>query len=89
MLSSIKELYRKLGHDFIVSRYKKYGLEYGDELSYSFMGECVNSVKKKYYRYYVKYCNLGYVPVPLDDFITAGGYVGESHIEPMMLIKRE
>lgn len=85
----VARLIDKLYHNFIVWGYKRYGLMYGDELSYSFVGECVNSVESRYHFFRVRYCNLGYVPVPLDDWITAGGYRGESHIQPMMLIKRE
>ena len=53
------------------------------------MGECVGSVEGMFKYFENKYCNLGYIPVSLNDWVVAGGYRGKSHIEQMLLLKRE
>ena len=65
-------LYRK----WTLYRYKKIGLIYGDMLSYWFMGKAVgfDSVEKKFKKLERKVEEFGLKPVPVEDFIRAGGY---------------
>lgn len=85
----VNNMFKKLYEKLIIRLYVRYGLKYGDELSYSFMGECVGSVEDMFKYFETKYCNLGYIPVSLNDWVIAGGYRGKSHIEQMLLIKRK
>lgn len=84
----IKNILKKLYEKFILWGYVRYGLYYGDELSYSFMGDCVNSVERYYNFFHKRYCQLGYEPISLDDWIIAGGYSGIKHVQNKLLIKK-
>ena len=85
VLNLVKKIIYKIYHDFIVWGYKRYGMMYGDELSYSFMGECVNSVENYYKFFASRYDRLGYAPISLNDWEIAGRYRGENHIKHMLL----
>lgn len=82
-------LIKKLYHDFIVWGYIRYGLMYGDELSYSFMGECGNSRRAHYHFFRERYCKLGYLPIALSTWEIAGGYEGFNYIKPLLYIKEK
>lgn len=60
----------------IVKQYYYWGCEYGDALSYWFMGKCVgfDKLEKKFQYWSKQYMALGYEPISVDDFVSAGGY---------------
>ena len=71
----IKSLYEK----FIVAGYVDYGMIYGDIASYA----CAPGIYYHAFKFFEKrYIKLGYKPIPFDEFITAGGYVGKLHLMP-------
>lgn len=81
----LKNLWSKV----VVWRYTDLGLTYGDALSYSFMGECIGfkSLERKFKFWERRYVSLGYKPIEVDDWVTAGGYRGPEHISDKLLIK--
>lgn len=83
MITPLLALYHSLRHDFIVSRYIKSGLIFGDAVSYLFMGKCIgfDKMEKRFSYWEKKYCDLGYEPIPLEDWELAGGYRGQEHLK--------
>lgn len=59
----VSGLINEIYHKFILWGYVRYGMRYGDELSYSYMGDCVGSIDGMFKHFENKYCNLGYIPV--------------------------
>ncbi len=71
------ELYEK----FIIWGYVRYGMIYGDAVSYM----CYSDSDERWFTFFEKrYVDLGYESIPFDEFVTAGGYVGESHLTPFL-----
>jgi hypothetical protein len=60
----------------VIDRYVNYGLEFGDAVSYIYMGECVGFDKllDAWEQSEREYSALGFRTCSLDDFIDAGGY---------------
>lgn len=60
----------------IVDRYVVTGLEFGDAVSYIYMGECVGFIRllDEWQQAERDYSLLGYRTCSLDDFIAAGGW---------------
>lgn len=79
----MKNLYEK----FIIWGYIKYGMMYGDSVSYSFLGDCGDPGKARYKWFRDRYQNLGYKIVPFDEFVVAGGYRGRKHLTKFLMIK--
>ena len=69
-----------------VRKYVYFGMVYGDMLSYWYMGKSLgfDRVERKFKHWQKKYEELGYQKIEVDDWVTAGGYRGESHILPLL-----
>lgn len=83
-------LFRKLLTDnFVQKRYVNAGSNFGDAVSYSYMGECVDFefLLNKWAEWEKEYSRRGYRTVSIDDFVQLGGY-GES-INHLLRKKRE
>ena len=76
----IKRLYEK----FVIWGYVRFGMAYGDAVSYM----CYNDSDEQIFTFFEKkYVALGYSPIAFTEFVTAGGYVGESHLTPFLYKK--
>jgi len=71
----------------IVKKYFNAGLDFGDAVSYYYMGECIGFQKlfNKWQKYEKKYAALGFKTIPLDDFVSGGGYGVE--IDNLLYVK--
>lgn len=60
----------------VVRRYLKAGAEFGNAVSYIYLGECVgfDSMLSRWENAERDYVNLGYKAIALDDFVEHGGY---------------
>jgi len=60
----------------VEKRYVKVGATFGDAVSYIYMGECVGFEKllAKWEKWEAEYAKRGYRTLPLDDFVSYGGY---------------
>lgn len=69
-------LARLLSDAEIEKRYLKAGTEFGDAVSYLYMGECVGfrSLFKRWQRWEALYAQRGYRTLPIDCFCAWGGY---------------
>lgn len=77
----IKKLYEK----FVVWGYVRFGMIYGDAVSYLYY----NDSDEKWFNFFEsRYIKLGYIPIKFDEFVIAGGYVGESHLRTLLRIRR-
>lgn len=67
---------RKIIEDFIVRKYVKYGLLYGEHQSFFPIGidPSFDKIKKKYNKWKERYERLGFYPLNDDLFLEAGGY---------------
>ena len=73
----------------VEKRYVKAGAIFGDAVSYIYMGECVGFDKllAKWEKWEAECAKRGYRTLPLDDFVSYGGYgtppkgLGEKHTE--------
>jgi len=84
-------------HDAIVQRYREFGQDLGDSLSYAYLGNSQICSRNKVMSYResidqldeleIAYAALGYRIIPLDDWIDHGGY-GKS-LERLWLVKRQ
>lgn len=72
----------------IKDRYVEHGKDFGDAVSYIYMGECIGfeGYLNTWAKYESEYANRGYRTISLDDFISAGGY-GKS-ISHLVGVKR-
>lgn len=77
---------RKLYERFIVAGYVNYGMIVGDLGSYGLGDAGIYDVLFRFFR--KRYIGFGYVEVPFAEFMTAGGYVGPSHLDPYLRIKK-
>jgi len=61
---------------FLIKKYISVGEDFGDAISYSFMGEIVgfDSLEKKFKKLEKKIIEKGYIPYSIEDFVKAGGY---------------
>ena len=76
-------LYQK----WVIYRYKKVGLLYGDMLSYIFIaGKAVgfDRVERKFNKLEKKITEMGFIKLEIDDFVSSGGYG-----KPLPEIKRK
>lgn len=67
---------RNVYEKFIISKYKKLALEFGDALSYSFMGQIdkFGTLEKKFKKAQTKVISYGYVPYRAEVLVKCGGY---------------
>lgn len=67
---------RNVYEKFIISRYKKLALQFGDALSYSFVGQIdqFDSLEKKFKKAQTKIISYGYIPYRAETLIRCGGY---------------
>ena len=61
---------------YLIEKYKSVGEDFGDAISYSFMGEIVgfNRLEKKFKKLEKKIIEKGYIPYTIEEFVNAGGY---------------
>ena len=71
IIQKVKSFLSRLKHDKIVRQYVRYGLIYGDYMSYYY---CPPRIKSKFLYWESQYIKLGYIPLTTDDWIIAGGY---------------
>jgi hypothetical protein len=67
-------MFRKLLEKYYLWRYVRVGTEYGDYVSYSFMGDPPYWLRRRYYQLEEKIEKLGYTPLGLRAFELHGGY---------------
>lgn len=82
---------KKLWTKIVLWRYRELGLRYGEMISYVPIGIPIGlrKIEKKFEFWERRYYDLGYKLLELDDFVTAGGYVGREHLIGKFNIKRE
>ena len=70
-------------------RYLTTGADFGDAVSYIYMGECIGfgRMLKQWAKWERRYADLGYRTISLDRFVAFGGY-GKS-LEDVLKVKRE
>ena len=67
---------RLFSDSFILKRYKKAGLAFGDMVSYLYMGECVGfpEALKRLKKWEAECARRGYRTISIDSFVESGGY---------------
>lgn len=72
----MKFIHHLLTDRFVAKMFWRAGINYGDMLSYAFMGKSVGFDRaKKQYEYWKKeYVRRGFLAPPIKEFIDAGGY---------------
>lgn len=70
------KMFKKLITSYYTKKYLTTGIQLGDGLSYSYMGEFVGYIqmKEKFSKLENKIISLGLTPISLNDFINYGGY---------------
>ncbi len=86
MFNCLKNLFRASDAK-VAQRYLNAGTEFGDAVSYIYMGECVGFEKMldKWAKLEKEYASRGYKTISIDDFIKAGGYGKD--ISDLLMIK--
>ena len=98
LLNKFKQARQKRRHDQIVKDYIKFATSFGDGLSYSFLYSPLVRVWNGRWldeqacwdhldELEVKYAELGYRIVNIDDWISRGGYA--ANIDHLLLVKRD
>lgn len=82
----LKSFAHSLYVKFVVWGYVRYGMAYGDELSYSYMGTSAVSREWQYNFFTKLYVALGYKPISIDDFVIAGGYRGVKYLRDKLKV---
>jgi len=77
-----------LSDKFVVGRYKKVGLIFGEAVSMLYMGECVGFKKMflRWERWEAEYVKRGYKPFSIDKFVSST-YQGEQILEPIEVLE--
>lgn len=67
---------RFLSDKNVEKRYVRAGGEFGQAVSYLYMGECIGfkNLLSKWQKWEAEYARRGYRTLPIDDFIEYGGY---------------
>lgn len=78
---------KKWYHDFITWGYIRYGMAYGDVVSYLAISGSADQFERRFMFFESRYIKLGYIPVDFDHFVAAGGYRGRKYLEPYLLRK--
>lgn len=67
----------------VIIEYRQAGVEFGDVVSYIYMGECIGFDKMlaRWEEAEREYAELGYRTISLDDFVSAGGYGKDLPVE--------
>lgn len=63
-------------HEKLVKKYIQAGAEFGDAVSYLYVGECIGfeNLLNAWAKWEKKYAQAGFRTIPVDDFILYGGY---------------
>ena len=69
--------------------YQKYGTQFGDAVSMLYVGECAgfNRMFSKWQTLEVEYLKRGLRSLPIDDFVSAGGYGND--IDSLIMVRRD
>ncbi len=71
----MKQYLAKLINRFIAWRYVRVGLDYGDAVSYLYMGKCdgFDSLQQNFKKWEKRYVGRGFIPIHFDVFVSVGG----------------
>jgi len=83
------KILNKIKHYYIVKGYEKWGMSWGDALSYGYLGQCFRfeRIERKFLNYESLYTKLGYRQVSTVAFIKYGGYNNKSLFNEQFLVK--